>query len=96
MATYYCGNCAHELVHIDGPLPTRCDMCGTAGQWKKEVIRYQMKASELVTSLQTLIAEHGDLPVFSRVDFDWVGSVEFLEGHTGGIADEKHFSLDWN
>ena len=32
-----------------------------------------MKASELITELQKLMAEHGDLEVYSSADYDWLG-----------------------
>ncbi len=46
-------------------------------------------ASELITKLQEVIAEHGDLPVYSEVDWDWVHDAEFtpnddeIFGHRG-------------
>ncbi len=34
-----------------------------------------MKVSELIAELQALMAEHGDLPVYSIVDHDYVTGV---------------------
>lgn len=42
-----------------------------------------MKVSELIAELQTLLAEHGDLPVYSIVDHEYV---------TGACYDEVS---DW-
>ena len=56
--------------------------------------RNPMKASDLVKSLQALIAEHGDLLVFSYCDHELVQSVDYdKEGGMGNTDSGPAFVL---
>jgi hypothetical protein len=54
-----------------------------------------MKASELVERLQTLMAEHGDLEVYSVCDWAIVGDARYeLMEYATGILGQPHFLLE--
>ncbi len=48
-----------------------------------------VKVSELIAELQALMAEHGDLPVYSIVDHEYVTGVFCDEVRTGGDGAER-------
>ena len=48
-----------------------------------------VRASELVKELQTLIAKHGDHPVFMFGDFEFISGV-YLE------TDQKYYAVEHN
>ena len=48
---------------------------GNVSSWLSA--RDALKISELISSLQEMKKQYGDIPVFSSIDWDWVTYVEF-------------------
>ena len=38
-----------------------------------------IKISQLIKELSNILVEYGDLYVYSRVDYDWVTSVDYID-----------------